>query len=120
VWFVRNEFRVSPMATHGRIFDSETTPADKHNRVQVGFLDCRFPPTWGNDETKLIANIAERGLWWFTPSSLAGRDPDVACPVKPRVSGIHRVVAWLPAFVASLRSAVPPQLISRMVTKLPR
>ena len=55
VWFVRNEFRVSPTATHGQVFDSETSAADQHNRLQVGFLDCRFPSTWGHDDAKLIA-----------------------------------------------------------------
>jgi hypothetical protein len=96
VRFVRNRFQVPATATHGQIIDSETTDPDQHNRVQVWVLDCRFPASWGMDSTKLIAKIEERGLWWFTPSSLEGRNPDIACPVNAGVDGITRVVMWWP------------------------
>jgi hypothetical protein len=94
--FVRNSF-VVPSADRGHIIFSEAGPPADNNRVQVWFLDCDFPESWGNDEDHVIADIQERGLWWFTTSSLDGRDPDVACPVKPGIEGIFRVVFPWPA-----------------------
>jgi hypothetical protein len=96
--FERNRF-VVPTADRGHIIFSEAGPAADHNRVQVWFVDCDFPESWGNDEDHVIADIRERGLWWFTTSSLEGRDPDIACPVtEPVDDGVFRIVFPWPSF----------------------
>jgi hypothetical protein len=95
--FVRNKFHV-PAATHGHIIFSEASKDDR-NRVHVWFLDCEFPKTWGKDDQRLIADIQERGLWFFSTSSLDGRDEDIACPVKQTDdNGVFRIIFPWPSF----------------------
>lgn len=96
--FVRNKF-VVPSADRGHIVFSEAGPAEDHNRVQVWFIDCDFPDSWGKDSSRVIADIRERGLWWFSTSSLDGRDEDIACPVTQTAdNGVFRIVFPWPSF----------------------
>jgi hypothetical protein len=95
VSFINNVFNVSGSVSKGQIFDSEYTH-DPVNRVQVMAIGCHYPDNFGYDEARPIANLQERGLWWFAPADLANRDIDVALP-KRDTSEVQRVVSWWPS-----------------------
>ena len=59
-------------------------------------IGCHYPDNFGYDEARPIANLQERGLWWFAPADLADRDIDVALP-KRDTSEVRRVVSWWPS-----------------------
>jgi hypothetical protein len=96
VSFINNVFNVPGNVSEGQIFDSEYTH-DPVNRVQVVAIGCHYPDNFGYDEARPIANLQERGLWWFAPDDLVNRDIDVALP-KRDTQEVQRVVSWWPSF----------------------